>query len=105
MLAGAVDPLEGSLVVLFGSGAVALGTFLGGGQRGRAIYRLVVFGLIGFGVGAMYGLSALGGIGGRSELPMWWVLLIIPYPVGWIMGMVNLMFELVKATRPERTNP
>lgn len=40
MLVGAVDPLEGSLIILPlpGSGLVTLGTFLGSRERGLRIY-------------------------------------------------------------------
>jgi hypothetical protein len=37
MLVGALDPLEGSLIILPGSGLVALGTFLGHSE-GRIVY-------------------------------------------------------------------
>jgi len=38
MLLGAIDPLEGSLLILPGSGLVALGVFLGKGQRSSLRY-------------------------------------------------------------------
>ena len=86
MLAGAVDPLEGLVLILPGSGLAALGAFLGQGERRLVIYRLVTFGMIGFGAGAMCLFSALGGIGGNSAHSMWWGLLMLPYFIGWSMG-------------------
>lgn len=99
MLFGAVDPLEGSLVVLPGSGVVTLGTFLSRSGRGLLIYWIWICILIAAGVGAMFLLSAWGGIGAGSGHSMWWGLLIVPYPVGWIMGVVNLLFRLIRSVR------
>lgn len=86
MLVGAIDPLEGSLLILPGSGLVALGTFLGHSERRLIVYRVVVFVLIAIGVGAMWGLSSMGGFGGNSGHSMWWGVLILPYLIGWSMG-------------------
>ena len=86
MLVGAIDPLEGSLLILPGSGLVALGTFLGQGERRLIAYRVWVFVLIAIGVGALWGLSMVGGIGGSSGHSAWWGVLILPYAIGWSMG-------------------
>ena len=86
MLVGALDLMEGSLVILPGSGLVALGTFLGHNERRLIAYRVGVFILIALGVGAMWGLSMVGGFGGNSGRSMWWGLLILPYLIGWSMG-------------------
>lgn len=86
MLVGAIDPMEGSLLILPGSGLVALGTFLGPGDRPLRVYRLWVFLLIAIGVAALWGLSIAGGFGGSSGLSIWWGILILPYLIGWSMG-------------------
>jgi len=100
MLLGMVDPMEGSLLILPGSGLVALGLFVG-----KAEHRLLrdwvwVFGLIAVGVGALFGLSAIGGIGGKSGHSMWWGVLILPYPVGWIMALVISISALIRRFKP-----
>jgi len=51
------------------------------------------------GVAAMFALSSIGGIGGESGRSMWWGILILPYPVGWVMGMASLLARLVRAIR------
>ena len=66
MLAGALDPLEGSVVILVGSGLVTLGTFLGKSDAACAFTGFAVA-LIAVGVGAMFALSAMGGFGGRVD--------------------------------------
>ena len=88
MLLGAIDPMEGSLVILPGSGLVMLGTFLGHGERKHRVYRLWVFGLITAGVAALFWLSMLGGFG-PPERSIWWGVLVLPYLVGWVMGIVG----------------
>ena len=86
MLVGAIDPMEGSLLILPGSGLVALATYLDDEERNMIIYRLWMFILILIGVGALFGFSMLGGIGGESAYSGWWALLLLPYPIGWSMG-------------------
>ncbi len=86
MLVGAIDPMEGSLVILPGSALVALGTFLGESERRLIVYRVWVFVLIAIGVGALWGFSMVGGFGGHSGRSMWWGMLVLPYLIGWSMG-------------------
>ena len=87
MVVGAVDPMEGSAIILPGSGLMALGTFLNQTDRSFFAYRMWVFILVAIGVGALWGLSQIGGLGGKSGHSMWWALLMLPYPIGWSMGM------------------
>jgi hypothetical protein len=96
MLVGATDPLEGSLVILPGSGLVTLGTYLGNSGRGLLIEWIWIFILIAIGVGAVWGV---GMIGGDSERSMRWAWLVLPYPIGWVLGITNLGFRLVRSLR------
>jgi hypothetical protein len=86
MLVGAVDPLEGSVLIVLGSGLVALSAFLAHDKRSLVAYRTVVFILIAAGVAAMWGVSAVGGFGGSSGRSMWWGVLLLPYVAGWVMA-------------------
>ena len=83
LVAGSFDPLEGSVLILPGSALLALGSYLG--RRGRRIvaYRTWSFILVALGVGSLFLLSAIGGVGGTSGRSAWWALLILPYLVGW----------------------
>ncbi len=92
MLVGALDPLEGSLVILPGSGLVALGAFLGHSQHRKFLAWSFV--LVAIGVGALWGLSYVGGFGGNSGRSTWWALALIPYPVGWVMGLVGTLGKI-----------
>ena len=96
MLVGTLDPMEGSLLILPGSGLVALGMYLGGKDRQTVRYWTLVFILIAVGVGALFGLSAVGGIGGGSGHSMWWGILILPYPLGWLMAVAGGVAGLVR---------
>ena len=96
MLLGTLDPLEGSLLILPGSGLVALGMFLGGKDRKTVLYWTWAFILIAVGVGALFGLSSVGGIGGKSGHSMWWGVSILPYPVGWLMALAGGVVGLVR---------
>jgi hypothetical protein len=87
MLVGGVDPLEGSLAILPGSGLVVLGTLLDPDERRWLAFRVWMFVLIAIGVGAMWGLTAVGGFGGTSKYSMWWGVLILPYLIGWSLNM------------------
>ncbi len=86
MILGAVDPMEGSVIILPGSGLILLGTYLGNSERSLIIFRLWVFLLIAAGVAALWGFSFAGGIGGASGPSMWWGLLFLPYPIAWSVG-------------------
>jgi hypothetical protein len=97
MLIGAVDPLEGSLLILPGVGLVALGAHLG-----KSPWRKLLdwsFVLVAVGVGAMVVLSWLGGIGGNTGRSMWWALVLAPYPVGWTMGLAGGVLLLTEHFR------
>jgi len=96
MLLGTLDPLEGSLLILPGSGMVALGVFLGRKPRPTVLYWAWAFGLMAVGVAALFGLSAVGGFGGTSGLSNWWGVLILPYPVGWLMALVGGVIALIR---------
>ena len=96
MLLGTLDPLEGSLLILPGSGLVALGMYLGGKDRRTVLYWTSVFILIAVGVGAMFALSAVGGIGGKSGHSMWWGISILPYPVGWLMALLGAVISSLR---------
>lgn len=96
MLVGAADPMEGSLIILPGSGLVTLGTYLGKSGRGLLIEWILIFILITLGVGAFWGI---GMIGGGSERSMRWHRVVLPYPIGWVLGITSLGFRLVRSIR------
>ncbi|HXR46790.1 MAG TPA: hypothetical protein VN784_05060 [Candidatus Limnocylindrales bacterium] len=99
MVVGMLDPLEGSVVILAGSGLVALGTWLGHKGRALSVYWAWLFGMITTGVIALFWMSAVGGIGGNSGHSLWWGLVLLPYPIGWLLGIANLVSRMIDSVR------
>ena len=92
MLAGALDPLEGSVVILGGSALAAAGAFFGKSRHSRR--QVTAFVLIAVGVAALFGLSAQGGVGGNTGRSMWWLAICVSYPAGWVLGLVGAVGQL-----------
>ena len=85
LVLGAIDPLEGSLVIVAAAGAVMIAA-----QLGHLHARpCVVWGgaLVTLGVATLWAMSAAGGIGPSTGRSYWWALLLVPYPVGWILSL------------------
>ena len=99
MVVGILDPLEGSVIILAGSGLIVLGTWLGNKGWTLSVYRACLFGMITFGVIALFWMSAVGGIGGNSGHSLWWGLVLLPYPIGWLLGIANLVRRLIDSVR------
>lgn len=97
MVVGAIDPLEGSVIILPGVGMAAVGAAVGA-SRFRKLLAWA-FGLVAAGVGLMFGMSALGGIGGDTGRSMWWALLLLPYPVGWVLAVAGSIRRLLELRR------
>jgi hypothetical protein len=93
---GAIDPLEGSVVILGGSFIVSLSALISKSRRQTIIYTS--FALLVIGIGLLFGLSSIGGIGGDRGRSYWWTLILLPYPAGWILGIVGAI-QMMKDTR------
>jgi hypothetical protein len=80
-----VDPLEGSPLGVIGAALVTAGAL----SRPRADRTLSITALllVSIGVAAMWIMSSFGGIGGTSGHSMWWALILLPYPIGWLLGL------------------
>ena len=87
MVVAALDPLEGSIVVVLGGGMVAFGARLRGSRH--LVYLHWCLAMLVVGVAALWGLSAIGGFGGTSGRSYLWGLLIVPYPIGWLAGLIG----------------
>jgi formylglycine-generating enzyme len=72
---------------------VVVGTTLAKGQRGMIRYWIWVFILIAASVVAVVALDALGRVGGHTlrRLAAWAEIIILPYYLGWIMGVVGVI--------------
>lgn len=87
LVVGSFDPMEGAVLILPGSALLALGSYLRHDDRRTVAYRTWSFILVALGVGALFGLSAIGGVGGSSGHSIWWALLILPYLIGWSLDL------------------
>lgn len=99
MVAGALDPLEGSIVVVVGSALLVGSEVTKEGARRHVGFWASVFLLMLVGTVAMFVLSSLGGIGGNSGRAMGWGLLMLPYPAGWFLGVGRLAADGIRALR------
>ncbi len=95
-LIGAIDPLEGSLIILPGVALATLGALLSH-SRHRA-WLVVALALVAAGVGALWGLSAAGGFGGSSGRSNWWGVLLLPYVLGWLLALIG-SFRVLRERR------
>jgi hypothetical protein len=86
LVAGAIDPLEGSVVILVASTLVALGTHLEGSRYRRMAAWGVVLVVIGF--ATIWIMTAIGGVGGSTGRSLWWATLVTPFAIGWVLGVV-----------------
>lgn len=99
MFAGLVDPLEGSVVIALGSLLVALSANLA-----RSAFRRWAYGglaVLLLGVGAMFALSAFGGVGGPGGLSWWWALPVVLYPAGWVLTLVAVLRMRAERMAPQ----
>lgn len=101
-LIGVLDPLEGSVVIALGSLLISVSTFILKDKHWKIF--LATFAMILIGVVFMFYLSSLGGFGGTSNLSWWWGILILPYPIGWIISVVLLIIRLVKRKSDSQNN-
>ncbi|MBU6324494.1 MAG: hypothetical protein KJS92_03320 [Bacteroidetes bacterium] len=95
LLLGALDPLEGS--VLIALGAIFLAWEAGQTKRkGKRFYYYCATGII-IGVAYLFWISSLGGFGGTASWrSWWWGLGILPYPIGWLTLMVRLLMSTLR---------
>jgi hypothetical protein len=84
---GTLDPLEGSVAILAGFALIAVAAYLRRSRHAAGISWALA--LVAVGVAVLFLLSDLGGVGGSSGRSGWWALTILPYPIGWLIGIVE----------------
>ena len=87
VIVGTIDPLEGSIAILAGFALIAAAAYLRHSRHRIGLYWAVP--LVAIGVGMMFLFSSFGGIGGSTGRSMWWALTMLPYPIGWMLGVVQ----------------
>lgn len=96
MLVGALDPLEGSLLILAGSALAAFGVRRVPGPARRWLISSLA--LTALGVAYLWGLSMFGGVGGDTGRSWVWAWPILPYPLGWLLGLAGAI-RFLRETR------
>lgn len=94
---GALDPLEGSVVIVFGSSLITISTYLTKDRHWKTFLASLIMIIIG--VIFLFYFSSLGGFGGTSTLSWWWATLMLPYPIGWVWSIVLLIKRAVKKVK------
>jgi hypothetical protein len=89
LIIGALDPMEGSVVIAFGSVLIALSAYMTHDRHWKIFLLSLI--MILTGVFFLFYLSSLGGFGGTATLSWWWGTLILPYPIGWLVSIVILI--------------
>jgi hypothetical protein len=99
IVAGTLDPMEGSIAIAAGALLAVAGVVLGRKQHSELRQWTWATALIVIGVAALWGWSAVGGFGGRTGRSMWLALTLLPYPVGWYLTMRLIVGGLIASWR------
>ena len=94
LIIGAIDPLEGSLLIMVGSALLALSAYVNNDRHSK-IFTIALI-MIVIGVFFMFYFSSIGGFGGTSTLSWWWGVLLLPFPIGWITTIVVLIRRAIE---------
>jgi hypothetical protein len=86
VLVGGIDPLEGSIVILFGTALLAGSSLVAQANRVVLAARGIHFALAGFGFAALWVMTILGGVGGSTGRSMAWIALGLPLLTGWSLS-------------------
>ncbi len=86
---GAIDPLEASLLILLGSCLYTMAMYLR--IHEKRFFFLICSLMMGSGIFFMFLFSWLGGIGGKSDYSLWWGILILPYPIAWLITVYAIL--------------
>ncbi|MFT3754123.1 MAG: hypothetical protein QM800_15015 [Paludibacter sp.] len=102
LIVGAFDPLEGAIVIVIGIISLTWSAYLNHDRHWRVF--LAACAMIIVGVIFLFYLSSLGGFGGNSGLSWWWGILILPYPIGWIIAITTLTIRAIKTIKRIKQN-
>jgi drug/metabolite transporter (DMT)-like permease len=98
---GALDPMEGSLLIAAGSLLMTVASFLNR-DRHRKLFLLFSL-LIFFGVFFLFYFSSFGGFG-EGALSWWWGILVLPYPLAWLASIVLLIVRAFRKPAEASSN-
>ena len=102
LIIGAIDPLEGSVVIIAGSALLALSAYATSDRHTKIFTTSLI--MIVIGVAFLFYFSSLGGFGGTSILSWWWGLLILPFPIGWLSIIIVLIRRVIENKKLKKAN-
>lgn len=102
LIVGAIDPLEGAVIITIGIISLAWSSYLNHDRHWRIF--MTTCAMIIWGVIFLFYLSSLGGFGDNSSFSWWWGILILPYPIGWITTMTILIIRAIKTIKRIKQN-
>ena len=94
LIIGAIDPLEGSVLILVGSALITFSTHKTQDRHWKIF--ATTFLMIVIGVFFLFYFSSLGGFGEHSALSWWCGTLVLPYPIGWLTSIITLIVRAFK---------
>lgn len=89
---GAIDPLEGSIIIAIGGICLAVAMYFMNDRYFKIFLICAIMILVG--VSALWFISSLGGYEPKKE--WWWNVFISPYPLGWLFSIITLIIRWVK---------
>jgi len=95
VIMGALDPMEGSVLIELGSILLAITTQFSK-DRHKTLFLISTI-LISIGFFSLWFVSALGGFDPKTE--WWWLLFILPYPIGWLGSVILLIIRVLSKTK------
>lgn len=94
-IAGTIDPLEGSVIIALGSICMSIAKYASSDRYTKFFIYSAVFIIIG--VAFLWFISSLGGYDPVEE---WWFnILILPYPIGWLIILIILIIKTITAIK------
>ena len=96
LITGAIDPLEGSVIILFGGTLVTFVTYFTHDHQWKLFLIFDI--LIALGIFFLFYFSSLGGFG-KNAMSWWWFITVIPYPLGWFAMISLLIARTIKRVK------
>lgn len=97
VIVGALDPMEGSIVICAGAALLAISSYKLKDRHAK--HFLIHFLLITIGVISLFAISDQGGLG-PNDLSWWWGLCILPYPLAWLS---LIILFIIRAFQKKKT--
>ena len=101
LIIGAIDPLEGSVLICGGAILISVAV-LAAHDRHRYVFLGASIAII-IGTAMLFYMSSLGGIGKGTPYSMWWALVFLPLPLGWLMMIVLLIVRAFRRWKHKKS--